>query len=228
MKIDKSRFLALTGAIAAATMVSVGAAGCVIKTADDKESPADNKDAGNTPEADAGPEDDADAGPKEDASTDSDGSTDAETPACLDDTGPEANCEVLPTSCAEACENMLFVDWGLKNGVMLDMIDCLTGLPTCVDEDGGPSKAAWECRDEAAKKACVTDSDKALCETLVDNCWEVSAGMFSEEFCEITAGAIREDLHENLVDCVTEGVDGYCTPDPMWCLLSIEDDRVWD
>lgn len=229
MKIDKSRFLLLTGAIAAATMVSLGTAGCVITTADDKASKTDN-DAGTTPGNDAGAEDtDADAAPPDDpdASTDPD-ADEPDPPACLDDSVPAVNCfDALPTSCAEVCEHIVDSDWGLKSGVLQEMVSCLGSLPSC--DDGMISDEAWACRDDAVAKACVTNNDTEICKPLVTSCategWE---NLFTQEVCEQTIAAIDENEQERFVICVTEGIDDFCTADPMYCLLQTEDARVWD
>lgn len=233
MKIDKSRFLLLTGAIAAATMVSVGAAGCVITT-NDKDSTEDT-DGGTTPGPDAGLDDDADAASPDDpdASPDADASTDPDAdepdpPACLDDSAPAVNCfDALPTSCAEVCEYIVDSDWGLKSGVLQEMVSCLGSLPSC--DDGIVSDEAWACRDDAVAKACVTNNDKEICEPLVTSCategWE---NLFTQEVCEQTIAAIDENEQERFVICVTEGIDDFCTADPMYCLLQTEDARVWD
>lgn len=231
MKIDKYRFFLLTGAIAAATMVSVGAAGCVITTSD-KDSSKD-KDSDTFVEGDAGVDndaalptdeetDDSDAStdPDPDASTDPDAPVDPDPPACLAEAGPDPECYLeLDGPCAEACSSMTW-DRELKSGIANEMVDCLRTIPHCIDEGGDVTPEAWACRDEAISKACRGENEADICKPLVANCaavgWEDT---FTQEACERTVAAISEDALDDFIYCVTEGLSNYCTYEPDWCFL---------
>lgn len=226
MKIDKTRFLLLTGAIATATLLGVGAAGC--SSTDAPGDPPTDTDGGTTPETDSGdttPETDGGDGDGNgnDASTPTDAGTDAadETPACLDeDTGPAPDCEggpALAANCADACIQLTRASSNrfLKNSVGREVVDCLAQLTTCHEESGDLTEEALDCQREAVAKACVTTAEKDTCSALVAVC---GTAKLTQAQCEQTVGASND---YDFAGCITEGSSSadYCISDAKGCVL---------
>lgn len=198
MKIERTKFLMLTGAISAAAVVGATAAGCTIQTTDVNNPP---------PTPDASPEDedagvvvDDDAGDASDAG-----------PACLDDDGDAPDCAPADAAvdCTSTCEyyNGLF-----KKGVARDIAECMLTFPSCEGND-----AVAACVEQASQKAC----DDA---TTVDYCAPISCtdpastSGFSTEQCGTLAKTLNATGRAQLADCVTNA-GGPCEEGAEFCLM---------
>jgi hypothetical protein len=215
MKIDRSRFLLLTGALSAATLgVVAGGAGCGTTT--------DAKGGAGT----------TDSGATDDAAT-SDGSADASADAataCLGDTAPEVATDggdagdCAATSCATACTSYAT---NFKPGIAAAASACLLTLPTCESADLTP------CLDPALAKACTDATATTLCAQLVTGCngdagsdagatdagdAGTTAATFNQASCEALVNGLSATGRTAFTSCITEGTPGNCTADPTFCL----------
>src|SRR4051812_2384344 len=145
MKVDRTKFLLLTGALSAATTVAlVSTSGCTTTSA--------TTDGGATqpPADDSGPD-----------STTEDGG------ACLGDSvvegGDAGSYDCSQSSCATDCTN---VQNAYRSAVGQDAVQCILALPTC--ESGGA--AARKCAEDALAKACDDPAATTLCTKLVADC----------------------------------------------------------
>lgn len=239
MKIDKTRFLMLTGAIATATMVGITAVGCssgddsVDDPMDLNGDPTPGDDAGLTdPDATADPDasngdptDDPDGSTDDpDGSTDDpDGSTElpddsgSTEPTCLDDVGPTSTCASLPDSlCRDSCNHVFDASFQYKNEVSAEIIECFSDLPTCFDEGSRPADHDIRaCIQGASAKGCLSEQAKSLCDSPAMNACASTFDWFTKELCETTLAGMREGEHHDFISCVTEGG----TPDSTSCTV---------
>jgi hypothetical protein len=218
MNIDRSRFLVLTAALAAAT----SAAGCTI--IDER-----GKDAGTTPDDTATASDTAtttDTATGSDAATDSvaiDGTTDGgETatdadaaPACDDTVGTLKSCSsITGTGCTFEITTCGTFATNYKTGVANKAIDCYAtnSLPTC-EGTGFDFKS---CELDALKAACPDPTAATLCQKWKDDCATASTPVdpatFTVEGCQKLVNGLTATARSTVTTCfVTEGACGGVT-----------------
>lgn len=216
MKVDRTKFLLLTGALSAAT--AVGAAtqsGCTTTSA--------TTDGGTTRATDSGTDSTTEGG---------DGG------ACLGDTvtegGDAGPLDCSKSTCPTDCTN---VQNAYKPGVAQAAVQCILALPTC--ESG--SAALTSCATDALDNACDDATADALCTKLVAGCTSgggdagdaggdastsdagTSSTMFDQKSCVNLVRSLASDARTNFVTCVTEGAgadSGVCKTDPGTCIDS--------
>jgi hypothetical protein len=208
MKVDRSRFLLLTGALSAATLVVGMGTGCSVKSAATDAGAATPDDGGTTDSAstvDAG----GDATPTADAA-----------PACLGDTapatGPDAGDggDCASTGCTTTCVALAA---NYRAGVAKAIGECLLTLPMC-ESDTTP------CVDAALGKACPDPAAATICAPLVSACASAvgDAGpVLSQSTCETVINGLNPTGRATFTSCITEGAAGNCTSDPGYCLSTI-------
>ena len=201
MKIEKSKFLAITTVLAAASGVSAFTA-CTITTtngggdagADSSVTPA--PDSGGTP---------TDGSSTDGSSTDGspgDASTPDAAPTCLGDTGPAASCSGTGTNCLTsvdgqlACGNFLA---GFRNGVAAEAAKCLALAPTC---EATPDPVET-CAVAALAKACPDTAAVTPCRTAITNCG--TAVTLSQARCEQLYAGLNAAGRQAFADCTAEG-----------------------
>jgi len=202
MKVDRSRFLLLTTALAAASAVGVMATGCTV-TSTDKGTTTP------TPGVD---------GSTADTGTDAYVADGGDGGACLDDTGGAASCTGISTSCAAACEPYLA---NYKSGVARDIISCLNSLPTC--EGTGAETQIANCVQLALAKTCDDPSATTFCTPMAESCG-ADGGTTGLELtaCVGVAKGLNATGRAAFTTCVTEGTAGYCATAPSVCVGSVE------
>jgi len=232
MNVDRTKFLLLTGAIAAATVVAAGA-GCNTVT-------ENSNDAGNG--TDTGIESDSGGDSSSDASTDADGGT-----ACLDDTLPSTEggdagvdadvdadtdaAAIGPCGAADpanGCANVCGGDINphFKAGVAAAIDKCLLTIPQCetasVEMEG--------CIEDALDLACPDTTADTFCTPLVSACDAASdAGdadggvdkLFTQKNCVKIAQGLNQAGRDAFQICINEGVAGSCTLDPDFCVKTV-------
>lgn len=218
MKIDRTRFLVLTGALAAAA-AAAGAPGCTQSSA--------KADGGTTTVPEAG---DDDAGtPSSDASGDVAreagaclGDTPAETRECtelggMDDAGVPLDGSVgdAGETCIQsisgqtACDDLKLYTTG---AVARDAIQCLLTLPTC--EGLGTTTT---CAMAALRKACPDPAAATLCQQILGECAEAGADAGTTQAeCEQLVSGLSTEGRQRLVQCTSEG--GACFTDVTTCV----------
>jgi hypothetical protein len=206
MKVDRTRFLLLTGMLssAALSVVATGT-GCSSKT--------EAKDAG--PATQTTPED---SGSADGGTVDSGGHTSDAAPACLDDTTAPAGADAgdcAATSCAATCAKF---SSSFKAGVAHAIGQCLLLLPTC---EGDPTS----CVDEVLGKACQDPQATTICTPLVTACaptGDAGAPALTQAGCEALINGLNDTGQESFISCITEGTAGHCTSDPGYCVSNIK------
>lgn len=201
MKVDRSRFLLLTTALAAASAVGVMATGCTVTSTDKGTTP--------TPAVD---------GSVADTGTDAYTTDGGDGAACLDDTGGAASCSGISTSCAAACEPYLA---NYKSGVARDIISCLNSLPTCEGTQAEVQIA--NCVKLALAKTCDDASATAFCAPMAESCGADGGTVGLEQAeCVGVAKGLNATGRAAFTTCVTEGTPGYCRTAPSLCVGSVE------
>ena len=205
MKVDRSRFLLLTTALAAASAVGVMATGCTVNSTDKgttTPTPTPGVD-GSVPDSGT------------DAYTNPDG---GEGGACLDDSGGAASCSGVSTSCAATCAPYLA---NYKSGVARDIISCLTTLPTCEGTDAEAQIS--NCVQLALAKSCEDLTATEFCAPMAESCGIAGANASTElEACVGVAKGLNATGRAVFTQCVTEGTAGYCKTNPSVCVGSVE------
>jgi hypothetical protein len=209
MKVDRTRFLLLTTALSAATVVGAMATGCSITntntTADGGVSPVTGNDAGDTDAtADAGYVDGGDSG------------------ACLANDGLAPTCEGASLSCSPICVG---VATNYKSAVGRAIVDCLLALPTC--ESAQNEIAA--CFQSALGRACPDSTATTECTPLVAAC-DADGGTVGDGGTSVIAQTECVDLVTGLnatgrttfTTCVTEGTVGYCSSSASLCIGAMQ------
>lgn len=206
MKIDKARFLLLTGTLSAAAVAGAAAmGGCTVVS----NSTDGGTDSGTT--TDSGSTDGSTDGS---SSTDggADGSTDggADAAACLDDNGPAAaDCsDAGGCTCADPTTRA-----GFKKGVLAAIADCQLKLPTC---EG--NAAADQCEKDAVARACDDPTATTFCQPLVAGCANGVGQKITQQDCEKVVRALTAAGRATVESCVTEGVAGNCSTDSLLCV----------
>lgn len=207
MKVDRTRFLLLTGTISTATALAMaGASGCTVVSkgdgSDAATTPTTTDDGGSTTPATS------DGGAKSDAAPTSDclgsGAGDA---GALDCTKLAANgCDV---SCEAYASNF-------KPEVARAIADCLVKLPSCE----GDFDAMQACATAALAKACDDPTAKTFCTPIASSCGKNDGGAadIDQSKCEALAKGLSTEGRASFLSCVDEGTPGYCTPDSSYCL----------
>lgn len=212
MYIDRSRFLVLTAALAAATT----AAGCTIideRGADAGGTPdtgSSSSDTGtvatDTAPSDSGTDVAADTGG--DATADaSEVSTDADAgPTCDDTVGsPKACSLVLGTGCTSTVASCpTWIDY-TKPKIAERAVDCLIALPTCE----GTGVDSSDCLVDALATACADDTALTLCRGWKDECNTLGTPVdasFTAEGCALQINGMSAAGRDRIHGCfVTEG-----------------------
>lgn len=237
MNVDRTKFLLLTGAIAAATVVAAGA-GCSTVS-------ESGNDAGNRSDTGSGTDSGGDS--STDASTDADGGT-----ACLDDTlpstegggdaGVDADVDADTDAAvigpcgapdpANGCANICGGDINphFKKGVAAAIDKCLLTIPQCetasVEMEG--------CIEDALDQACPDTTADTFCTPLVSACDAAADGgdagdvdggaadkLFTQKNCVKIAQGLNQAGRDAFQICISEGVAGNCTLDPDFCVKTV-------
>lgn len=208
MRVDRSRFLLLTAALAAASAVGVMATGCTV-TSTDKGTTTPTPTP--TPDVDSST---PDSGTDTDAYVATDGGDGG---ACLGDTGGAASCSGVSTSCAATCAPYLA---NYKVGVARDIISCLDTLPTCEGTDAEAKIA--NCVKLALAKTCDDSTATDFCAPMAESCGTASGTAAAElEACVGVAKGLNATGRAVFTQCVTEGTAGYCGANPSVCVGSV-------
>ena len=217
MNIDRSRFLVLTAALAAAS----SATGCTIidergQDAGGTSDTGSNDDTGtvttDTAPADGGTDVATDTTPGDATSdaTDAKDATDADTgPTCDDSVGtPKACTLVVGTGCTSAATSCPTWVANTKAKIAERTVDCLIAMPTCEGTGIDPS----DCLIDALATACADDTAATLCQTWKDECstngTPVDAS-FTTEGCALQINGLSAAGRDQIHTCfVTEGSCG--------------------
>lgn len=201
MNIDKTRFLFLTGSIAAASgaLIAVGASGCSAAPAT-----ADGGTPSSANDASATTDDDGGASTTDGGSSSKDAGSDAAT-ACLGDKFPGPSCEDPATKCLLECTKYAGY---FKSDVAKAINDCLNLAPTC-------EGAGAECIKDALPKACVDTTVEAFCAPIVEGCAGQPGNVVTKAACEGVAKALSADGRTALTTCYAEGA---CSIAPIDCV----------
>jgi hypothetical protein len=209
MKVDRTKFLLLTGAISAAVACTVNS--------------TTNNDGTNNPPAPP-PADDGGT----DSATDGGGDAAGDGGACLGDTttgdGGILTCGAAscPTTCTTVANEY-------RPGVAEATIECLLALPTC---EGGGTPDTHACADKALAKACDDTDATTTCAKLVAAC-SADAGdasadggaTFDQTSCQTLVRGLTASARTSFISCVTEGFglnSGNCQSAPTGCFDSFK------
>ena len=194
MKIDRSRFLFLTGTLAAASAVALAAsaAGC------SKADPATTDDAATSPDGSAS----TDAGTTD--ASDASSASDGDAAACLANGAQPLDCDVNadggPPCGTVKCQSAARY---FKTDVAAKVLDCLDMAPTCE----GPSVAV-PCVMEAVAAACDDPTAAPYCASLAVGCADAGdAGAISQAECVSVVSGMSAAGRTLLTDCVTNAQD---------------------
>jgi len=199
MKVDRTRFLLLTGALSAAVVGAAGSA-CTIKdqrSGDPTPTPGDVDSGGSGSDGDSG---------SNGSSTDA-----SDAAACLGDDGVAPTCEGgdAAVDCATLCATN---QARFKKGFSREVASCLLSLPTC---EGNPAVA--DCFQSAATKLCDDPTVVAYCAPLI--CDEAGVGV-QKSTCELSAKALGATGRTELADCI-DGAGGPCSEGATFCFESL-------
>ena len=203
MKVERSRFLLLTTALAAASAVGIMATGCTVTSKDKGTTtpPVTTVDSGGT-----------------------DGGGDAYYPdggdggACHDDTGDAPTCTGASPGCGAACEHYLP---NYKKAVARDIISCLIGLPTC--EGTGVEAQMATCVQLALGKACDDTTATGFCTPIAESCAsDGGTAALDLDICTGLAKGLNATGRTAFTTCVTKGTAGYCIASPTTCVVTLE------
>ncbi len=209
MKVDRAKFLLLTGALSAAATTAVVA--CSVSSTTNNN--------GTTPPATPPASDDG--GGSDGASADASGDG-GDGGACLGDStsegGGDAGALCGTATCSTTCNDVVA---NFRAGVAEATIKCLLALPTC--EGGGTSETA-NCANDAIAKACDDPSfdAKAACATMAASCNGDGGdgGSFNQATCVSLMTALTPTARATFTSCITEGGglgSGACTSTPQTC-----------
>lgn len=198
LKIEKSKFLAITTVLAAASGMSAFTA-CTITTTNGG--------------GDAGA--DSSVTPGTDGSTPTDGSSgDASkpdaAPTCLGDTGPAASCTGTGTNCLTSIEGQNVCGGfraGFKNDVAAETAKCLALAPTC---EAIPDPVE-SCAIAALAKACPDPAAATPCRTAIAACG--TAATVTQARCEQLYAGLNAVGRTAFANCTAEGcglLDNTC------------------
>jgi hypothetical protein len=219
MKIDRSRFLMLTGALSAATALGAAAIGGCSSSSTTVAPDA------SVPPTDSG------------VTTDGGGTTDAsdagtDSGACLGDTAPAdagdagdggLDCTAAAdTACQAGCEAALA---NLRAGIAFAAADCILKLPSC---EGAATDVIGACIEAAAGKACADSTAATYCQDVFAACTDAGApvdagdaGGFTQADCEKAAVALNQTGRDTFMSCMVESGGSGCA-DPQACLDALK------
>jgi hypothetical protein len=218
MKIDRARFLVLTGAISGAIAAASAVEACSVAT-------TSTPDAGGTQQGDSGSGQDAtngtDSGGGTDTGTGSDTATDSPS-TCDDSVGTSGACADYadggtPADAGNGCLNDV-VCTGLLNGlkpkVAQNAINCIVTGPACEGAAGTPIA---DCIAQALGNACADSTGAAACQQIDATCSDAGAdaGISSADCQKLTPGMTSAGRTQ-FVACMTESA--CFVTDPKQCL----------
>jgi hypothetical protein len=196
MQLDRSRFLLLTSALAAATAVSftAGLGGC---------SKADSTtDGGATTDATA-----SDSSPVEDGSTDAADASTADASGCLTNDGLPPNCDPYDggAQCNYQCQAAAR---HFKNQVAVKAAACIDQnmniAPTC--EGGEPA-----CVEAATAAACTDPAAAPFCAGFLASCADAGdGGTITQAECLSIANGLSGGGRDYLTTCVASSDCRFC------------------
>lgn len=218
MKVDRSKFLFLAGALSAGTLTALVGVACTTSTTDvspmdSGTSDVDNGGDGSVGSDDGGNEagDAGDGGICLDDTVPSDGDAEAGAGDCL---------ALVDNGCDFVCET---VNSTFKQGIAADIHACLLGLPSCEGESG-----VKECVAASAVKACDDATAVTECAPLLALCNpdggpdgttdDAGAAVFNKTTCEAAMKTLSADGRASFINCVTEGIEDNCTSSPGFCV----------
>jgi hypothetical protein len=222
MKVDRARFLTLTGALSAATGLAFGTMSAC--SSSNTVMPTQAPDAaGGDSATDGESEATTDAGICLGDAVDAGDAGDASAIECSDG-GVAAN------GCGLVCDN---VTTRFKAAIAGDILDCVAKLPTCE----GADDAIADCIGKSLAKACPDSTASSFCTPLVGTCTpdggpdggdagdagaDSGVPVFNQSSCEALAKGLSGDGRAAFTTCITEGVAGNCTADPGYCVDSFK------
>ena len=217
MKVNRSRFLLLTAALAGGTALVVNGAGCTINN-------TNTTGDGGTAQQDGSAGGDSSVG---DGATGSDSATDGGTEGstCDDTVGTVPDCAALvdagvgdggssctantafPAACAAWKAN-------LKNKVAANAINCAIALPSC---EGGAGLDT--CLSTALNSSCADPSADAVCMSIAATCADAGAADagISAMQCDTYVSGLNSAGRTALQTCFTEGM---CASDFGTCIAA--------
>jgi hypothetical protein len=204
LKIDKTRFLVLTG------LISAAAVACTIQNTKKDESssggPSATNDDGGGATADASGASSATDGSATDAS-------DAEAgAACIGDHGAEPDCAA--SKCPAECET---IKTRFKKDVANQILGCMEMYPSCESNTSCIIERGADDPD-AGRAICDDPTAAAFCQPLVDSCNVNDGEEITQESCVAMAKILTASGRDEFTSCITEGMAGYCTYGSSWCL----------
>ena len=218
MKVDRSKFLLVVGAISAATGVGLASTSCSSSSSTSK------NDAGSSSGTDSGGDDDSGGGSVNNDAGDAGNNAclgdlpDASTSGDAGDAGDAATgCAALTgPGCSTACDD---AELRFKSAIAEDIRVCLMPAPACE----GTTHAA-DCIKASAAKACPDSTATSTCKDLVAGCTDdsgVDSGVvFDQATCEKLVRPLSESGRQSFVTCVTEGIAGNCSSALSFCIDS--------
>ncbi len=160
MRIDRTRFFLLAGAMATAT-----AGGCFVQSADDDDGEGGSGGTPTSTQTDGGGGS-SDGGMGGDTGTGGNGGDGGSGGTCDDSVGDTVDCSGVINACStfaiEACDASTAA---FKPAVAEAAANCIVNL----DAAAGCLEV-YECRKDALNDACPDASADALCATLIDTC----------------------------------------------------------
>jgi hypothetical protein len=229
MKIDRARFLMMTGALSGAFAAACAVAACSTATTSTPDAGASGDGGGGGGGADSSSGTDSGGGRTDSGTTTGDSGGDAADGAACDDTvgkrgacadfldggtGPDADAAAEGgVACLSdiLCSGLLM---NLKPGVAEKAINCIALLPTC---EGTTTSPVEDCVQKALSAACPDTTGQAPCDAIAATCADAGAdaGVKGADCTKITTG-LSSSGRDAFVACMTESA---CSKtDPTQCL----------
>jgi hypothetical protein len=206
LKIDKTRFLVLTGLISAATVA------CTIQnTKKDEPSGAPAANADGNGSSNGGAADASGSTTVSDASASDAGDGEAAA-ACIGDQGADPDCAA--SKCPTECET---IKTRFKKGVANEILGCMEMYPSCESNYSCISERGASDPD-AGRAICDDATATTFCQPLVDSCKVNDGEEITMESCVAMAKILTASGRDEFTSCITEGMAGYCTYGSSWCL----------
>jgi hypothetical protein len=215
MKIDRARFLLLTGAISGAIAAASATEGCTSATTATPDAGASG-DSGSGQDATSG-----DSGGKDAATGDAGNDAGDGSSTCDDSVGNAGACaDYLDGGAPDGgngclsdilCTNLL---GALKPKVAQTAITCIVTGPACEGAAGTPIE---DCVAQALGNACADSTGAAACAQVATTCADAGAdaGINATDCQKLTAG-LTADGRTKFVACMTESA--CFVTDPKQCL----------
>jgi hypothetical protein len=220
MKIDRARFLVLTGAISGVIAAACAIQACTVATTSTPDAGGSGSDSGTGQDATNG----TDSGGGTDSGTtgtDADAGSDSPT-ACDDSVGNAGACaDYLDGGTPADAGNGCLIDilcgnllGALKPKVAENAISCIATGPACEGAAGTPIA---DCVAQALGNACTDPTGQASCDQIAATCADggADAGISSTDCQKLTAG-MTSDGRAKFVACMTESA--CFVTDPKDCL----------